>query len=97
MNEQEMEAQLATAVASATAASAAVDDDEGPDENIDAVISDVHDAMRLFRSVKILLDYLTDNNLIRTVSKRERNIMRAQSEKIRQYLVEAESYYGEAE
>lgn len=61
----------------------------------DQAVIDIKEAILLFATVKTILDYVSDPELVRTISKRERENMTKVSEKVRRFLATIEPTYSE--
>lgn len=69
-----------------------------PVETYDPDLSvDFHDARVLLRRAETLMRYLSDESLLKTVTKRERAIMGTVSDDISNYLDEVDTKYDEWE
>ena len=75
-----------------------VPDAEYPEvgEEEDLLLQDILDAMSLLNKCMRLLDYMSDADLCKTITKRERENMSRLSEQVKAYLDEVEgNYQGE--
>ena len=70
-------------------------DEFGPDEA--DIAQDILDALSLLSKCMHLLDYLSDPDLCKSVTKRERDSMSRLSESVRTYLDAVEGNYVEGE
>jgi hypothetical protein len=66
-------------------------------EDEDTMIQDIYDSMGLLNQSMHLLDYLSDPDLCRAVSKRERDSMARLSDRIRLFLDNMNAAYEEHE
>lgn len=64
-----------------------VTDDESP------IYADLVDAIELLKKAMCLLDYMSDTDLCKAVSKRERDAMLRLSDKITTFVIETENNY----
>ena len=74
----------------------ALEDDKEEAEGEDQTLSDLLDSLSLLSQCKRLLDYMSDPDLCKNLSKRERDSMSRLSEKLKDHLDALESSaYGE--
>lgn len=77
-----------------------VDEDDGTDEENGEellVEQDIQDAIGILRKCMHLLDYVSDTDLCKSVTKRERETMGRLSEMVREYLEEVDQHYDEGQ
>lgn len=70
-----------------------IQDNEAFDE--EQLVADLSEAIILLKRSKTLIDYLSDPELCKAVSKRERGSMTKLSGKLGEYIDSVESSYGE--
>lgn len=68
-----------------------------PSDDSNQMFTDIQEAITLFSTVRTLLDYISNTDLCKTVSRREREIMGKVSEKVRVFLASTEPTYLESE
>lgn len=78
-----------------TQAIAAQTDEFEPDEQ--SMFNDILDSLDLLRKCMHLLDYLSDPDLCKSVTKRERDTMARLSESVDEFLDDAETKYEEVQ
>lgn len=69
--------------------------DEFVDDQDGLIYADLVAALGLLKKATLLLDYCSDTDLCKTVSKRERNAMSRLSDKISSFVSETEESYGD--
>lgn len=76
-------------------ASEAVDGEVFDDESEDQAEADIMEAISLLEEIKTVVDYIKNPNIIKNISKRERDVLGRVSENIRTYLSAAYPTYME--
>ena len=67
------------------------------DTDDDQMLVDLQDAIHLLTKCKTLLDYVSDPDLTKGITNRERDSMTRLAQQMRDYLGEVEATYGEVE
>lgn len=64
-----------------------------PFEQDEQALADIQEAMGILCTVKTMLDYVANPDLVKTITKRERDNLNKVSEKVRRFLATIEPTY----